>query len=101
MSNRTENPMRPPSWLVALPMARMAPRCRAHAKSGAKCLSPAMSNGCCRMHGGASTGPTTPEGLERLRAARTIHGRRTAAACRMRGEVRALLKEARRLVVLV
>ena len=31
------------------------------------------------MHGGASTGPRTAEGLERLRAARTTHGRGTAA----------------------
>jgi hypothetical protein len=28
----------------------------------------------CRMHGGASTGPRTEAGLQRLRAARTIHG---------------------------
>jgi hypothetical protein len=28
----------------------------------------------CRMHGGKSTGPTTLEGLARLRAARTITG---------------------------
>jgi hypothetical protein len=26
------------------------------------------------MHGGRSTGPRTPEGLDRIRAARTIHG---------------------------
>ena len=38
------------------------------------CRSPAMANGRCRMHGGRSTGPRTAEGLERLRAARTIHG---------------------------
>jgi hypothetical protein len=60
-----------------------------------------MANHRCRLHGGHSTGPRTPEGLERLRQAHTIHGRRTAEASRMRGEVRALLKEARRLVVLV
>jgi hypothetical protein len=33
-----------------------------------------MSNGRCRMHGGRSTGPRTPEGLARLTAARTKHG---------------------------
>ena len=27
------------------------------------------------MHGGASTGPRTPEGLERSRKARWVHGR--------------------------
>jgi hypothetical protein len=31
-----------------------------------------MRNG--RLHGGLRTGPRTPEGLERLRKARTIHG---------------------------
>ena len=29
----------------------------------------------CRMHGGASTGPRTAEGLERSRRARWLHGR--------------------------
>lgn len=29
-----------------------------------------MKNGGCRMHGGLSTGPRTPEGLERSRHAR-------------------------------
>ena len=33
-----------------------------------------MANGRCRMHGGRSTGPRTPEGLARLAAARTKHG---------------------------
>ena len=33
-----------------------------------------MPNGRCRMHGGLSTGPRTPEGLERSRKARWIHG---------------------------
>ena len=30
------------------------------------------------MHGGKSTGPRTPEGLERSRKARWIHGERSA-----------------------
>ena len=29
------------------------------------------------MHGGLSTGPRTPEGLERSRRARWVHGRRS------------------------
>jgi hypothetical protein len=33
-----------------------------------------MRNGRCRMHGGMSTGPKTPEGLERSRRARWVHG---------------------------
>jgi hypothetical protein len=36
-----------------------------------------MRNGRCRMHGGKSTGPRTPEGLERSRKARWIHGERS------------------------
>ena len=32
----------------------------------------------CRMHGGASTGPRTPEGIERCRKAAWKHGKRSA-----------------------
>jgi len=34
----------------------------------------------CRLHGGLSTGPRTPEGLERSRRARWKHGRFSKAA---------------------
>ena len=37
-------------------------------------------NGRCRMHGGASTGPRTAEGLARLRRARWKHGLYSAEA---------------------
>ena len=97
----TQQPHRVPSWRAALPMARMAPRCRCHVRSGAACRAPAMANGCCRMHGGASTGPRTPEGLERLRQARTIHGGRGAEARRLQATVRALKAETKRLTELV
>jgi hypothetical protein len=43
-----------------------------------------MACGKCRMHGGASTGPRTAEGLERIRKARTTHGGRTAEMDRIR-----------------
>lgn len=36
-------------------------------KNGKQCLSPAMKNGRCRLHGGKSTGPRTPEGLAKSR----------------------------------
>ena len=52
----------------------LAPRCGAKARTGCPCRSPAMANGRCRMHGGASTGPTTLDGLARLRATHTKHG---------------------------
>ncbi len=58
-----------------------------------------MRNRRCRMHGGASTGPRTPEGLARIRAARTTHGMRTAQMEQMRKLVRGLTG-AKRLVEL-
>ena len=60
-----------------------------------------MSNSRCRMHGGSSTGPKTPEGLARIRAARTTHGMRTAEMEVLRALVRELRAEAKRLVELV
>ena len=63
-----------------------------------------MRNGRCRMHGGSSTGPRTPEGLARCTAAATKHGRRNAAAralATLRGEARALTAELERLLTLI
>jgi hypothetical protein len=51
-----------------------APRCGAKTRKGTPCMGPAMANGRCRMHGGKSTGPRTPEGLERCRMANWKHG---------------------------
>ena len=51
-----------------------APRCGAKTRNGTPCKAPAMANGRCRMHGGKSTGPRTPEGLERSRKANFKHG---------------------------
>jgi hypothetical protein len=56
---------------------RAAPRCGARTRSGGCCRQPAMKNGRCRMHGGLSTGPRTPEGLRRSRHCRYIHGFRS------------------------
>jgi hypothetical protein len=52
-----------------------APRCGARNRRGTACQCSAMKNGRCRLHGGLSTGPKTPEGIERIRKARTKHGR--------------------------
>ena len=75
-----------------------APRCGARTRSGAACQGPAMRNGRCRMHGGASTGPRTAEGLARLRAARTRHGAYTAEALALRRRFARLLRRARALL---
>jgi hypothetical protein len=57
-----------------------APRCGARTRRGTPCKGPAMRNGRCRMHGGASTGPRTAEGLERSRRANWKHGLRSSKA---------------------
>lgn len=67
--------------------------CGARTRSGKPCATPGMRNGRCRMHGGASTGPRTTEGLARCAAAATKHGRRNAEArswAALRSEARAL-----------
>ena len=66
-----------------------AARCGAKTRRRTACQCPAMKNGRCRMHGGLSTGPRTPEGLERSRRARWVHGARSR-------EVRELLAVNRR-----
>jgi hypothetical protein len=52
------------------------------------------------MHGGGSTGPTTPEGIARIRQARAVHGRYTKELLQLRAtfaEEARLLRELRRL----
>src|SRR5262249_6700992 len=50
--------------LDALAKANAAPRCGARCKrTGKPCRGAAMPNGRCKVHGGKSTGPRTPEGL--------------------------------------
>jgi hypothetical protein len=75
-----------------------APRCGAKTRKGTACRSAAMPNGRCRMHGGMSTGPRTPEGIERIRASRTKHGRYSAAAIARRREARSILRAVRDLL---
>ena len=57
-----------------------AKRCGAKNRRGVPCQCPAMRNGRCWLHGGLSTGPRTPEGMERIRKAATKHGRYTQQA---------------------
>ncbi len=57
-----------------------APRCGAKTRAGGQCKVPGMRNGRCRMHGGASTGPRTAEGLACSKRSRWRHGLYSAEA---------------------
>ena len=70
-----------------------APRCGAKTRKGVSCRAPAMANGRCRMHGGKSTGPRTPEGLQRSRKANWKHGYYSAELIALRRYISRLLRE--------
>ena len=73
-------------------------RCGAKTRRGTPCRSAAMKNGRCRMHGGKSTGAKTPEGIARIRAARTKHGRYSAASIARRRAARQAIRTFRELL---
>ncbi len=75
-----------------------APRCSARTRRGTQCQCPAMRNGRCRLHGGRSTGPKTAAGIERIRLARTKHGRYSMTARDVRRAVAELLRDAQALL---
>jgi hypothetical protein len=78
-----------------------APRCLAKTRKakGKLCRAPAMPNGRCRLHGGKSTGPRTPEGLERSRKANWKHGYYSAnSPARYADRVLRECREMRRLI---
>jgi hypothetical protein len=56
-------------------------QCQATAKSThQQCRRPATKGKkVCKLHGGKSTGPQTPEGRQRCAAAKTIHGQETTS----------------------
>jgi hypothetical protein len=89
-----------PSWRQHLMLAWSSPKCGAKTRRGHPCRSPAMPNGRCRMHGGASPGaPKGPcNGMWRhgLRSAAAIERRRRKAA-----EMRSLRQAIRELAQLV
>ena len=66
-------------------------RCGAKTRRGTECQRPAYKrNGRCALHGGASTGARTREGLNRISGANLKHGRYTKdklTAQRRRGAV--------------
>src|SRR6476659_7526940 len=78
--------------LEALVRANAAPRCGARSKrTGKPCRGAAMPNGRCKVHGGKSTGPRTPEGLERSRRANGQHGHFSREAKAERSLLRAAI----------
>ena len=84
--------------LEALRKANAAPRCGARSKrTGKPCQGAAMPNGRCKLHGGKSTGPRTPEGLERSRRANWKHGHFSREAKAERSRVRAAMLVVRHL----
>ena len=66
--------LRPWLWRTLLPAAVLDPM-----------------NGRCKVHGGKSTGPRTPEGLERSRRANWKHGYYSREAKAERSRVRAAM----------
>lgn len=69
------------------------PKCQAHARSRKQCGNYAVKGKrVCKLHGGHSTGPKTAEGRERIKKARTIHGRYSAEAIKDRREFRLLVQ---------
>jgi hypothetical protein len=76
----------------------LSARCGAFTRKRTRCQSPAMRNGRCRMHGGKSTGPRTPEGKERSRMASWKHGRRSRAYIAARREATQAVRLLRRLL---
>ena len=70
-------------------------RCKAKTRRGTLCQRPArLPVGRCKLHGGASTGPRTKDGLARLTEARTKHGKFTKEK---RAEARRFAEEGRQM----
>ena len=72
-------------------------RCLAKTRQGTPCQNPAIrGRGRCKLHGGRSTGPRTPEGKARSIAAHTKHGRSSRAHVE---KVRAINAEIKRITL--
>ena len=69
-------------------------RCLTKTRQGTPCQNPAIKGpGRCKLHGGKSTGPRTPEGKARSIAAHTKHGRRSKAYIAKGKTIRKELKQ--------
>ena len=68
-------------------------RCAAKTRKGTACQKPPLRGKArCRLHGGLSTGPKTPEGKARIAAAHWKHGRRSKAFTEARKQIWADLR---------
>lgn len=69
-------------------------QCAAKSKrTGQQCKGPAVKGkAVCRMHGGKSTGPQTPEGIAKCAGVKTIHGEETREAREQNRQAKALLR---------
>jgi hypothetical protein len=76
-----------------------SPRCGAKCKrTGKPCRMPAMDNGRCFLHGGKSTGPRTPKGIEKCRKAPWKHGIYSKESLERRNQTKFLIKESKKLL---
>ena len=76
-------------------LARRAAETLAKTRRGTLCQNPAIKGRSrCKLHGGRSTGPRSPEGKARVAAANTKHGRRSRAHVE---KVKAINAELRRI----
>jgi len=72
-------------------------RCLAKTRQGTACKNPVVTDRSrCRMHGGRSMGPITPEGKARVAAGHWRHGRRSKAHIE---KVRQINAELRRVIL--
>src|SRR4051794_11778492 len=77
-------------------------RCGARTRRGTPCQEPALrGRRRCRLHGGWSTGPKTPEGRARAALARWRHGRRSKQAVEERKAATATMRRFRELLAIV
>lgn len=75
----------------------MSKQCGAKAKTNNHnpCRKYAMANGRCRLHGGLSTGPKTPEGKQKSRLAVLKHGFYSKSALEERKHLFLAMRESR------
>lgn len=72
-------------------------RCLAKTRRGTLCQNPVVTDrNRCRLHGGLSRGPTTPQGKEKVRKANWKHGKRSRAHSKKVKQFRADLKRVTR-----